>query len=74
MKNKEYTFKTDLKCSGCVSKVEEELNNSVGKEEWTVDTKNKDKVLTVRNTGITSDEIIRILQSKGYHAELLKDS
>lgn len=74
MKNNEYIFKTDLKCGGCVSKVKEELNHSVGIDEWTVDTKHKDKTLTVKNTDVTPDDIIQILQSKGYNAELLKNS
>lgn len=73
MKNKEYVFKTDLKCGGCVSKVEKELNDSVGVNEWTVDTKHKDKILTVKNTAVTADKVIRVLQEKGYSAQLLAD-
>ena len=36
-----------------------------------VDTNNSDKILTVSSKGITEDEVIKIVQSKGFKAEIM---
>lgn len=69
MENKELKFKTTLNCGGCVSKVQSDLDNAEGICHWNVDTDNADKVLTVSSKGITEDEVIAIIQSKGFKAE-----
>lgn len=69
MENKEFQFKTNLNCGGCVSKVQSDLDNADGICEWNVDTDNSDKILTVKSEGITEDEVIAIIKSKGFNAE-----
>lgn len=69
MVNKEFQFKTTLNCGGCVSKVKSDLDSSQGISEWNVDTDNPDKILTVSSKGITKDEVIAIVKSKGFKAE-----
>lgn len=69
METKELKFKTTLNCGGCVSKVKTDLDNTTGIHEWSVDITNSDKILTVTSTGITPDEIITIVKSKGFKAE-----
>jgi len=69
MENKELKFKTTLDCGGCVSKVKSDLDNATGIQEWNVDTANADKTLTVSSKGITEDEVITIIKSKGFKAE-----
>ncbi len=69
MENKELKFKTTLNCGGCVSKVKSDFDNSVGIQEWHVDTDNPDKILTINSAGITEDEVIEIVKSKGFKAE-----
>lgn len=69
MENKEFQFKTTLNCGGCVSKVKSDLDSSAGISEWNVDTDNPDKILTVSSKGITKDEVIAIVKSKGFKAE-----
>lgn len=71
MENKELKFKTNLNCSGCVSKVQSELDNAGGICHWNVDTTNEDKILTVHSVGITGDEVLAIITSKGFRAEPL---
>lgn len=71
MENIELKFKTTLNCSGCVSKVQADLDASKGIEKWDVDTENPDKILTVSSKGITEDEVIEIVKSKGFQAELM---
>ena len=69
MDNKNLKFKTTLDCGGCVSKVQSDLDNAEGIQEWNVDITNADKILTVNSTGITEDEVIAIINSKGFKAE-----
>lgn len=71
MDNKELKFKTTLNCGGCVSKVQADLYNAEGICHWNVDTDNADKILTVSSKGITEDEVVAIIKSKGFKAEPL---
>lgn len=73
MENKELKFKTNLNCGGCVSKVQADFDNAKGVCHWDVDINNSDKVLTVSSKGITEDEVIKIVESKGFKAETLAD-
>lgn len=71
MENKELKFKTNLNCGGCVSKVQSDLDNADGVCHWDVDTNNSNKILTVSSSGITEDEVIKIVESKGFKAEVV---
>lgn len=70
MENKNLQFKTNLNCSSCVSKVTADLDSATGINNWNVDTTNSDKILTVASEGITEQEVIEIIQKKGFKAEL----
>ncbi len=72
MENKEFHFKTNLNCGGCVSKVQSDLDNVEGICHWNVNTDNVDKILTVKSDGITEEEVVAIVKSKGFKAEILK--
>ena len=69
MEDNEFQFKTNLNCGGCVSKVKPDLDNAHNINEWSVDTDNPDKILTVKSGGITKDEVAAIIRSKGFTAE-----
>ncbi|MDD3771347.1 MAG: heavy metal-associated domain-containing protein [Weeksellaceae bacterium] len=69
METKEFQFKTNLNCGGCVSKIQSDLDNAKGIHHWNVDTENSNKILTVSSKGITEDEVITIIKSKGFKAE-----
>lgn len=71
MENIELKFKTNLNCGGCVSKVQLDFDNAAGVCHWDVDTDNNDKILTVSSKGISEDEVIEIVQSKGFKAEVI---
>lgn len=71
MENKELKFKTNLNCGGCVSKVQSDLDKAEGVSQWNVDVDNVDKILTVSSKGITEDEVIKLIQSKGFKAEAI---
>ena len=73
MTNKNLQFKTNLNCSGCVSKVKSDLDNMTGICEWDVDTQVSDKVLTVQVNGISETDVINIINKKGFKAELISE-
>lgn len=65
-------FKTNIKCSGCVSKATPFLDNTAGAENWEVDTNVPEKLLTITSTeNITPELIIKAVQEAGYKAELV---
>lgn len=68
-KSSTYTFKTNIKCNGCVSKVTPFLNEASGVCHWDVDTTSPDKILSVHSTGITEEEVISQVKKAGFHIE-----
>lgn len=65
-------FKTTIKCSGCVDKVTPYLNATAGEDNWKVDIKSLDKVLTVvKENNITEQEVVKAITEAGYKAERL---
>lgn len=68
MESKDIQFKTNLNCGGCVSKVSADLDNAAGICEWSVDTSDSDKILTVKSNGISEEEVIEIIKRKGFIA------
>lgn len=71
MEKKEIQFRTNLNCGACVSKVQADLDHAAGISAWDVDIENEDKILTVKSEGITENEVIAIIKSKGFKAEPL---
>ncbi|WP_312314009.1 heavy-metal-associated domain-containing protein [Empedobacter brevis] len=73
METKELKFKTNINCSGCVSKVKPFLDELEGVASWEVDTENEDKVLSVIITQATDEEIIDTVEEVGFEGELIKE-
>lgn len=71
MENKQFQFKTNINCGGCIASVKPHLDNADGICHWEVDTTNKDKVLTVKSTGITEEQVIETIQKAGFKIEPL---
>ena len=69
--NQDLRFKTNVNCGGCVASVKPHLDNADGICHWDVDTTNKDKVLTVKSTGITEEQVIETIQKAGFKIEHL---
>lgn len=64
------TFKTNIKCDGCIAKVTPALNEVAGEGHWQVDLKDPLRPLTI--TGDVSEkEIVDRLSKVGYRAERL---
>ncbi|TPD65715.1 heavy-metal-associated domain-containing protein [Flavobacterium microcysteis] len=69
MENKEFQFKTNINCGGCVASVKPHLDKAEGVSEWNVDTDNKDKILTIKAEGITEEQVLDIIKKTGFKAE-----
>ena len=69
MENNTLKFKTNINCMGCVSKVTPELDKLTANENWEVDIRNKDKVLTVEASSDKQDEIISAVEKAGFKIE-----
>lgn len=65
----ELKFKTSINCGGCVAKVTPLLNKVEGIEEWSVNTDNPDKILTVKTNGATENEIVDTVKKAGFTIE-----
>jgi copper chaperone len=68
---KNLKFKTNINCGGCIAAVTPHLNALKGVTNWSVDTNNPSKILTVETEEATPSQIINILSAVGYKAELL---
>lgn len=62
----ELKFKTSIKCTGCLDKVTPELNNTKGIENWEVDLKNPDKILTVKTNTATESDVVKAVKKVGF--------
>lgn len=71
MPNKEFQFKTNINCGGCVASVKPHLDNAEGVAEWTVDTANPSKILTVKSNGATAEAIVNTVEKAGYKIEVV---
>ncbi len=69
MENKNFKFRTNINCSSCVATVTPFLNDAEGVCHWEVDTTTKDKVLSVKSTGISHQEVIEAVQKAGFKIE-----
>lgn len=71
MQTKQFQFKTNLNCGNCVSKVQNELDNAPNIKEWSVDTDNPEKILTVTADENAQETIETIVKSKGFLIEII---
>ncbi|MFY0256341.1 heavy-metal-associated domain-containing protein [Chitinophaga sp. 30R24] len=64
-------FKTNIKCSGCITTVTPILNEVVGADNWHVDLASPNKVLTVSLANTDENSIKKAIEKVGYKAEVL---
>lgn len=68
---KQYQFKTNINCSGCVAKVTPVLEQNEEIKDWKVDTDNPNKILTVETESLNEEQVKAIVQKAGFKAENL---
>lgn len=65
-------FKTNIKCTGCLSKVSPTLNEKIGEGNWDVDLMTLKKTLTVHvPEEVTPADVVQTIKSAGFEAEVL---
>lgn len=59
-------FKSNINCTGCLSKVTPVLNDEQSIEKWDVDLKHDDRILTVETENLSPDEIKQAVKKVGF--------
>lgn len=67
------TFKSTIKCGGCIATVTPELDKLDAIQRWEVDLQSPDRILTVEGDQLDAASIIQTLAGVGYKAELLAE-
>lgn len=67
-----YKFKTNINCGGCIAAVTPFLNANNEIKKWSVDTTDKNKILTVETDHLSSEMVEQIVKSAGYKTEKLE--
>lgn len=62
-------FKSNINCTGCLSKVSPVLNEEKNIHKWDVNLKHDDRILTVETDSLSSDEIKQTVQKAGFIAD-----
>ncbi|WP_333876059.1 heavy-metal-associated domain-containing protein [Flavobacterium sp.] len=64
-------FKTNIKCTGCISKASPVLDEKLGEGQWEVDLMTLKKTLTVTNPNVSEADVIEIVKESGFTADPL---
>ena len=68
----ELKFKTNINCTGCLSKVTPILDAESGIENWEVDLKSEDRTLTVATTNLNAEQVETAVKRTGFTADSIK--
>ncbi|TXH22444.1 MAG: heavy-metal-associated domain-containing protein [Chitinophagaceae bacterium] len=72
MENKKIQFKTNINCGSCIKSVTPHLNKLEGVE-WSVDTDNPDKILTVITENISAEQIEKTVKRAGFNIQKIEE-
>lgn len=64
----ERRYRTSAKCNGCVSAIAGKLDEIMGREDWNIDLKSPDRVLTVKSD-VVEEEIVSRVKGLGFKIE-----
>lgn len=62
-------FKTNINCASCMATAKPFLDRIQNVADWEVDTKDPEKILTVKGDHIEAGNVIELVQQAGYKAE-----
>ena len=65
------TFKTNINCKTCLSKVKPLLDEQLGEYGWSVDLTDPNRYLSIKSSGFDQGNLLKSLQSIGFKAEEL---
>lgn len=69
-KSSKYIFNTNVKCSGCVQKIEKEFQSNSHIQEWKVDLNSTEKPLTIV-TELSQKEVQKLVEKAGFSAKII---
>lgn len=70
---KELKFKSNINCTGCLSKVKPVLDSEDRIETWEVDLQSDDRILTLKTNDMEVEEVQGKLAEVGFEAEEIPD-
>jgi copper chaperone len=70
---KRLKFKTNINCTGCLSKVKPVLDAETQIEKWEVDLQSDDRILTIEAENISSEEVSQAVARVGFNAEQISE-
>lgn len=65
-------YKTNINCTGCLSKVSPVLNSKKEIEEWEVDLSSSQKILTIKSNTMEEKDLINAITDIGFQIEKLE--
>ncbi|OEK03026.1 hypothetical protein BFP97_16510 [Roseivirga sp. 4D4] len=65
-------FKSNINCTGCLSKVTPFLEKEESIEKWEVDLENPNKLLTIEGSRVSEEKVISILSKVGFDAQPIR--
>lgn len=68
--SKVFKFKTNLKCAGCIAKVQPLLDDIKEINKWSVDLTTPERILTVEMKAEEPFLVAKVFSDAGYRAEL----
>jgi len=66
-------FKSNINCTGCLSKVTPVLNEEKAIEKWDVDLESDDRILTVETSNLDAEKVTQTVQKAGFKLEELSN-
>jgi len=69
-KSSKYIFNTNVKCSGCVQKIEKELQSYSNISEWNIDLNSPEKPLTIV-TDLSQKEVQKLVEKAGFTTKIV---
>lgn len=73
MENPKYKFKTNINCGSCVANVKPHLDMALGEGQWSVDTGDRNKILSVEACELNQEQIINLVEDAGYKIEPIQE-
>ena len=68
----ELKFKTNINCTGCLSKAAPILDDESSIEKWEVDLKSENRTLTVLTTDLNAEQVKAVVEKAGFTADSIK--
>lgn len=66
-------FKSNINCTGCLSKVTPVLNDEKAIEKWDVDLESDDRILTVETSNLDAEKVKQTVKKAGFELEELSN-